>query len=927
MKKKLTIPITVAWVIIRGHWLPPAYAGSIPEFISEPSTVIAFSIILVVLIASAGLGVVFWLRNRKPSVRLSRAREALEEGKAAKAQKLLGKVIKRLAKRTELEKEERGWLQEAHIEMASLFEGDGQPEVAIRHFVAAFEAGLRPPQFPDLGIKRLAPVLAQAEDTREAALAIYLPYLDLAPDIQEAEGVYRLLKSMGTFPEFDLANPQVTAEEISRVTRVARKVAERDPKRTWPHLSLGLAAMLARNFDEALPHFVKACQLLPDQAASYYWLGQACRLKKDPYPKGVRNAFGKFLHLSHGEPERNKRAEAAFYLGSSLMEAFDLDWSTVPEISPEQDEQMAEAIQWLQRALTEGLTNGKIYFLLGQAHFLRGQTSEAATALEGAMAAQPDQRDYRFALGMTYLSSERRPEAEKEFLQILHLAPEEREVRWVLVHLYMEDRRWAEAATQASGLLELVGPDYEVLGVLILALYNQGKYEDVAAKAEAFRPFSHQADARPIVYLIARSYALEGKFAEGVEWYLLAQALEPTLEVNYYLACALGHLERYDEALEALKPLLESENEHRVSAYVQQGHLLLKMGQDAAAQDSYQTALTIQPDNPETLYSLGVAAFHLGDLDRANDLFIRRLEGNVDHKGTLLGAGLVREALGDLERSVSYYERVLDLDRDNPVAHERLAVIFCRRGDYRPSLDHFLRLEHLATERDEALYHLGFTLLHDGDIALAVKMWSRLAARHPEDQGLAGLVARGKYLWGRQMVQEGRYSEALEMWSEYARIFPEDQETKKGLAELCWRMALAGLEGRAPDFHRAKELLHRAKGLDEGHWKYPYFRALMDLAEGDLAAAKLGLELLVEKFPSHRRIQYHLGLVLMLLGERELSIAAWKAAAASGGTDGYKDYATFALANECIGQGDYQSAADLLAPVWKQQSDEGESRP
>lgn len=229
MQKKLAIPITVAWVTIGGHWLAPAHAGSGPEFISEHSTLIAFSIILVVLIAVASLGVVFCLRNRKAPVLLSRAQEALVEGKTAKAQKLLGKVIKRLAKSKELEEEERGWLQEAHLEMASLFEGDGQPEAATWHLVAAFEAGLRPPQFPASGLKRLAPILAEAGDTREAALSIYLAYLDLAPDVQEAEGVYRVLDSFGCFPDFDLAKPQVTADEISRVTRVARKVAERDP--------------------------------------------------------------------------------------------------------------------------------------------------------------------------------------------------------------------------------------------------------------------------------------------------------------------------------------------------------------------------------------------------------------------------------------------------------------------------------------------------------------------------------------------------------------------------------------------------------------------------------------------------------------------------------------------------------------------------
>lgn len=923
---KLLMPISAAWVILLFLWPSPGNASFDLKFFSQPYYLIAVIISVVILLAAAGLSIFFWLRSRKPQRVLLRAQKALEAEQLGKAKKILGKIIKRLSKKAEPGEAEMAWLQEAHLLLASLFEMEEQPEVATHHYQASFEAGLRPPQFPTLGLKRLAPVLAQSKDTREAALAIYLAYLDLTPNSSEAAGVYLMLETLGTFPEINLAEPKVTAAEINRVTTVARKVADRSPEKTWAHLSLGLAAMLAGNFEEALPHFVKACQLAPHQSAAFYWLGQACRFKKEPYFKGVRNAFVKFLQLSQGEAEQDKRAEAASYLGSSLMAAFDLDWTAIPPVSPQQDERLAEAITWLQRALSEGRMDGQTYFHLGKAHILRGQYPEATTAMERAVAAQPQQWEYRFALGMTYLSSQRRAEAEKQLLLSLNLAPEEGEIRWVLVQMYIEDQRWAEAANQANDLLKLTGPVYEVLGILILALYNQGKYAEVAAQAEAFQTFCQQPQASPIVYIIARSQALMGAFALAVDWYRRVRALEPSLDVDYYMACALAQAERYDEALEVLQPVLESANDYQVSAYVQQGHILLKMGQDAAAQESYLKALSFEPENPEIFYALGVTAFHLGDLDRANDLFGRCLRGNSDHSGALLGTGLVREALGDPEGAIPYFTRLLDIDQGHPVAHERLAIILCQKGDYRASLDHFLRLEGLAAEREEALYHLGFTLLHEGDTALAVKMWTELAARHPEDRDLMVLVARAQYLYGRRMVEEGHYAEAAVLWNDYHQVFSDDQETQKGLAEIHWRLALTGLKEEESDFPRAIALVQRAHELHADHWKYPYFLALLQLAKGDVSAAKAILEGLVEKFPSQQRIRYHLGLVLMLLGERERGLGAWQAVTTPGSSDGFGDFAVFALANEYIGQGDYQKAVELLAPVWQQQSEQRESR-
>lgn len=920
--KKGSISIFIAFLLLMTFSLSPGPASASPfgEIPWSSQEIILFLLIITVLLAAGAFLVIFLLKRRKIPNLLARAAAAFEQEKLIRAHKIYAHAIKRLKLKESLSPQETGWLQQAHMGLAAVFEGTEQMEEAAQQYVAAHEAGLTPNQFPVHGLILLAQTLAAVIDTSKTAVEVYLTYLDLRLAPHRARKVYLLLERLGTFPQADLRTPPAT-EDIAQIARIASKVAASDPNRMWAFLSLGIAATLKKEYDAALPSLIQATRLAPDCAASYYWLGQACRFKEKPHIQGTQKAFRKFLDLSKSDEEKSKRAETSFYLGAAVVADFPPSWEDPPQLTPDQKSHLGEAAHWLTRAITEGKVDGETYYSLGQANFLRGSIRETIDALQGAVVHEPVRADYHFALGMVFLTARQQQAAEEALLKAIQIDQGYREARRVLAYLFMEDRRYEEAQLQLESLLALTGPQYETLGMLLLALYRLEKYDLMVSRARDFRVYARQPEAYPLVFIAGRAHSLTSDFPGAVEWYHEALSLQAQPDCSYYLGCALGHLGRYPEALEALKPVSETDNDLLATALLQKGHILFKMGNYDFAQTAYAQALELQPEDAEVLYALGAAAYHAGDVAGASAFFNRCLDVQPSHTRALLGEALVREAQGNLDGAREHYEKVIELDPQNQLAQERLAIILCLQGDYRQSLQHFVSMEDKATEQDQSLYYLGFALLYETELSLAVKMWSKLAARHAEDEDLSKLLAQGWYLSGVKCIQEGRFPEALELWRSYLERCPDDQDTKKGLAELCWRVALASLGEKEPAFAEAKELLQQAEQLNEEHWKYPYYLALVNLAAGDRETALAGLEALARKYPESNRFLYHLGLVFLLLGDPEQATTNWKKAAAQvEGEEVYSHYALLALANERIREGDYHQASDLLGEVWKQEA-------
>ncbi|MCH7478366.1 MAG: hypothetical protein IIA14_09705, partial [SAR324 cluster bacterium] len=170
----------------------------------------------------------------------------------------------------------------------------------------------------------------------------------------------------------------------------------------------------------------------------------------------------------------------------------------------------------------------------------------------------------------------------------------------------------------------------------------------------------------------ARLAYLQGQFRGVLEQTeRLLNAPVASWRVVYLHGAALGRLDKYDEAIQALRPLLGSApaggSLHRLT-----GDLHLLAGRRAAAENVYVEGLTSNPRNGSLIEALSRMAIEKGSWARARDW----LEAGIERPGMLETVflerlSLVYAKLNEPEKSKRFLERYLAAT--DPLLRERRA--------------------------------------------------------------------------------------------------------------------------------------------------------------------------------------------------------------------------------------------------------------
>lgn len=172
-----------------------------------------------------------------------------------------------------------------------------------------------------------------------------------------------------------------------------------------------------------------------------------------------------------------------------------------------------------------------------------------------------------------------------------------------------------------------------------------------------------------------------------------------------------------------------------------------------------------------TLYFEGLAAYEAGDLETAAERFVAAAEANPGFVDAWVWAARSLQESGRASESVPYWERVLELDP----------------GDERAAW--FLRRARIAAERGDVAGPAFFDAMaayEAGDPERARDLLEQAVAEDP------GYVEAWGFL-GRIAFQQGRYAEAAEAYGRAAELAPEVSEYAFFAAEAA-RLAGQGAE-------------------------------------------------------------------------------------------------------------------------------------
>jgi tetratricopeptide (TPR) repeat protein len=174
----------------------------------------------------------------------------------------------------------------------------------------------------------------------------------------------------------------------------------------------------------------------------------------------------------------------------------------------------------------------------------------------------------------------------------------------------------------------------------------------------------------------------QGALPDAIEHYRLALTANPALvDAHLNLGTALGKLARYDEALACYRQVL-SLDPASAEAHFNAGNAHNAQGDPDAAIASFEQALALRADYAQARVNLGSLIGKLGDYAGAEAHYRQAvaLKRNPTHL-VCLGGSL--GAQGRLDEEEGFYREALVLDPHYADAHQNLAWLLLKRGDYR----------------------------------------------------------------------------------------------------------------------------------------------------------------------------------------------------------------------------------------------------
>jgi len=87
-----------------------------------------------------------------------------------------------------------------------------------------------------------------------------------------------------------------------------------------------------------------------------------------------------------------------------------------------------------------------------------------------------------------------------------------------------------------------------------------------------------------------------------------------------------------------------------------------------------------------SLYQLGLIYKQRGDLDRAEDVYLRLLQMQPDHPFATYDLGYIYREKGEYRKAMAMYDRALNINPDNIYAHFDKGYIYKKLGMYQKAL-------------------------------------------------------------------------------------------------------------------------------------------------------------------------------------------------------------------------------------------------
>ncbi|MGB5178056.1 MAG: tetratricopeptide repeat protein [Gammaproteobacteria bacterium] len=380
----------------------------------------------------------------------------------------------------------------------------------------------------------------------------------------------------------------------------------------------------------------------------------------------------------------------------------------------------------------------------------------ARRQLNEALQAQPVQLDMLAAaygeLGGLYLVHAAFPAAEDCYHNAGQLAPDE--FRWAYYAAYLAEKdgrtrlaldRYRHAQTLDTAYMALMLR----LGNILLDL------NELEQAQTAFQQVVNAVGLEAAsLYGLGQIALLRRDYDTAIDAFTRALEYDPAASrIHYPLAQALRAIQRNDEAKARLAlrgdqppsfrdPLIEGMEALKIGSRFQflQAMRAIKRQDYAAASKAFAEGLSGEPDNVQARISYARTLYLVDNRSGARQALEAALAMQPDNSLGLFLLGILAEEAGDTDKAVAYYRLAIRYTPDHTGAHQYLADLYYRQGNYTAAAEHYASsIRGEPSNLAATIPYIGTLLLTDAPAATLMAALETAIDRFPEYPGFKSL--------------------------------------------------------------------------------------------------------------------------------------------------------------------------------------------
>lgn len=537
---------------------------------------------------------------------------------------------------------------------------------------------------------------------------------------------------------------------------------------------------------KALPHYIRAADLLPNDAAAQVTAGQ-------------------MLLLAEKFDDARGRAEKVLATQPNNMAALVLKGNALAGLKD-----IEGALKQVEDAVRADPSQMMGYANLGMLEYAKGELSRAEGTFKTAIAKDPNSTIPRLALANLYWSTRRTDDAVKTLKDALAIEPANRLMNRALAMVYMSAGRMAEAEAPLKTLVE---KDPESVERFTLADYYvranrtpeaKALLEEMAKSSKAEistgaklrlaalglsmgdRTTTMQlieqilaGNPRQPEALLARAQVLraEGKRdAALADARLAIQSKEAFAQAHYLTGQLLADGQQYDDAIAEQKEAIRV-NSTFAKSYVELARLSFLVENDADAINYAKQAIRLMPGFPDSYVYLARAQVRSGHPEAAEQPIRVLVDSFPDNPKVRNELGQLQLAKGDVSGARASFERALAKDAADITALHGLNLIDIRQQNGAAVRKRMEKA--VADHPDNQALHVvaGRAYLLLAESGAAEKMLKRAVSLNSNDLDAYGLLAS-------VYIQQNRLPEATAEFQKLAVLQPKSVSTQTMLGML-----------------------------------------------------------------------------------------------------------------------------------------------